>query len=153
MQAIAYPYAQNYQAMVAAGTLTDCQGLAAFASTMASISQNSSEMIESFGVLTPMQFASRIGAVASNSQAVFLNTGQASGYAPAYQNSTPDGGYGDPSWNGDQGHHFAAFFQFGYLYGPVAGAAAVDIFEGAEALLNGGPLNQGDVNLGRRPFE
>jgi hypothetical protein len=77
-----------------------------------------------------------------------------SGFAPQYQNDPPD----FQNWNGDQTHHFAAFFRVGYNKLTLSGKPALT-FEGAEAFLGcikklvGGrpeaePLNQSDVQLG-----
>ena len=105
--------------------------------------------MSAFGALVPGQFASKLSGLKywSNSS-VPLNIGSASGYDPSYQNTTPDGRAGDPSWNGDQAHHFAAFLEFGYQWGAFAGAIAAADFEAAEALLSGSSTNYGDVRLG-----
>src|SRR5437016_8208076 len=58
---------------------------------------------------------------------------------------------GDANWNGDQGHHFAAFFQYGYKYGGAAGSIGSAVFELLQAALGsvaGKTLNMGDVQLG-----
>jgi hypothetical protein len=133
---------------VAAGTLSDCQGLAAFASTMAGLYGNSDNaaFVQSFGVLVPQISATQIGGIPSNTNAVYLNTGQASGYQSIYQNTTPD----NPStgWNGDQGHHFAAFFEFGFQYGGSLGAITSAVYEWAQAFGGSSGLNMGDIQLG-----
>ena len=78
---------------------------------------------------------------------VGLNTGQASGFRGDYQNTLPDGRRGNPSWNGDQAHHFAAFFQFGYRHRATAGENASSILEYFQGL-DSGVMNLGDVRLG-----
>jgi hypothetical protein len=47
----------------------------------------------------------------------------------------------------DQGHHFAAFFQFGYCYvlGDTEASAALEI---AQSVMRGQSLNTGDIRLG-----
>jgi hypothetical protein len=100
--------------------------------------------VNNFGVLTP-HGGSSIAGIAWNSHPVALNTGKPSGYQTKYQNTLPDNPI--TGWNGDQGHHFAAFFQFGYKYGAAAGsvtAFATEWWQGLES----GVLNAGDVALG-----
>ena len=142
----AWKLAQSYQTKVRAGKMTDCQALAAFSDDAASVSQTPEQFIKDFGVLIPGILVSQAGLKYYSSAAVALNTGQASGYQRDYQNSTPD----NPAtgWNGDQGHHFAAFFEFGYLYGNAAGNNMASLYEQVQGLRDGG-TNQGDVELGK----
>ena len=51
-------------------------------------------------------------------------------------------------WNGDQGHHFAAFFEYGYEHPDLGVFFAPGAFEGLEAWLKDQKLNMGDVALG-----
>lgn len=53
------------------------------------------------------------------------------GYGVGYQNTRDD----SPDGNGDQGHHFAAFFELGYLYPNAPGGFLAEAFEWGEALL------------------
>jgi hypothetical protein len=150
-QEIARGTADAVQSLVAEGAYSDCEGLAAFASDMSTtFGNNKDKFVASFGILTPRDVASRVGAgagVTSSSSPVFLNSGQASGYKTGYQNTTPDNA--STGWNGDQGHHFAAFFQLGYQLGGTAGSVTSAVFELLQATLttNSG-LNMGDVQLG-----
>jgi hypothetical protein len=80
--------------------------------------------------------------IVSSRNSVELNTGQASGYLAQYQNTTPDNP--KTGWNGDQGHHFAAFFQVGYQYGATQGSMLASLWE----RLEGTPGNRGDIALG-----
>ena len=144
-QNIAYVVAAKLAKLVDKGHWTDCEALAEFADEMAGMTSSKDAFVEAFGVLVPKQLATQVGRVPWNSRPVYLNTGQPSGYAPEYQNTTPDGRTGDPSWNGDQGHHFAAFFEYGYQ-NPGSGSSTAYWFEVLEGFR--GTFNQNDVNLG-----
>jgi hypothetical protein len=97
-------------------------------------------------VLVPNVIASQVGLTYWNTQAVILNTGQASGYAKIYQNTVPD----NANNNGDQGHHFAAFLELGYQFGGDGSLASIAsaVYEYAQALGQGATLNKGDIQLG-----
>jgi hypothetical protein len=105
------------------------------------------DLVRALRILVPTQPSSSMLKYTTNSP-VFLNTGPASGYLAVYQNTTPDNPV--TGANGDQGHHFAAFFEFGYHFGALAGtgaSAAFELFEAAFGTLNG-TLNMGDIQLG-----
>jgi hypothetical protein len=140
----AYPFAQTIQNLVKSGAMTDCEGLAAFTGTVATISRSTSDFIQSFGVLIPQTAAGSSAGIPWNSKAVLLNTGQSSGFDPLYQNSPDD----TPGWNGDQGHHFAAFLAYGYLHSSTAEIAAIG-YEIAQGLFSwSSGTNFGDIMLG-----
>jgi hypothetical protein len=65
-----------------------------------------------------------------------MYAGGANGFSSSYQNTVPDSAAG----NGDQAHHFAGFFEYGFLYGYDGGVGAA-AFEAAEAALKGTSLN------------
>ena len=150
----AYQAAQSAQLLVKLGYMTDCQGLAALAQYFADQSATTQQFVNDFGVLTP-KGGSSVAGIAWNSNPVYLNLpGESSGYQTQFQNTVPD----NPTtgWNGDQGHHFAAFFEFGFKYGNLLGgtlgsaagavtAFALEYFQGPT---EGNVLNQGDINLG-----
>ena len=143
-QEIAYAFALVDQKLVADGKLTDCQALVAFASVMASVQSGASAFVQSFGVLIPQTTAGALAGIPQNSNSVSLNTGQQSGFVPLYQNTPND----QPGWNGDQGHHFAAFFAYGFLH-PSSGLTAATFYEIGQALGNGSlDVNTGDIVLG-----
>jgi hypothetical protein len=127
--------------------MNDCEALAEFSETVADGSRNNDQFIRDFSVLVPSTWATTtlpgIG-IPSNTASVALNLGQASGYSAAFQNSPPD----NPQTNGDQGHHFAAFFEYGYLHSAGNGAAAAITLEGIQALFGLKSVNTGDINLG-----
>ncbi len=124
----------------------DCQALADFADAASSNGGSATQLSRAFGILTPVIFFGDVGGISSVSKPVFLNSGEPGGFQDPLQNTIND----DPKagQNGDQGHHFAAFFQFGYLYGSGAlGAAAAYAYEFGQGLANGG-TNYGDIKLG-----
>jgi hypothetical protein len=136
-----------YQFAVKQGDVSDCDALAAFAANLAQNTNDPNIFVEDFSVLVPSAGATSFF-IETSSYPVALNTGQASGYLSQYQNTLPD----NPTtgWNGDQGHHFAAFFELGYEYS-VAGlspgslaAFALEYIQGMDS----GVMNVGDVNLG-----
>jgi hypothetical protein len=68
---------------------------------------------------------------------VLLNSTQApSGFRSQYQDQIP---------NADQAHHFAAFFQLGFVNGADIGSWLAKVYEQGERT----PDNSGDINLGR----
>jgi hypothetical protein len=138
--------ALEIQNLVNKGTISDCEGLAEFADAAAAESgKNASAFIADFGLLTPSQLASILTpGVSTGNPSVPLNTGQQSGYLPPFQNTQPD----NPYTNGDQGHHFAAFFQVGFFWGGAVAAALALDFEVLEAGGNFQNLNMGDIRLG-----
>jgi RHS repeat-associated protein len=148
-QAIAANDAASLAGKVFRGQMTDCQALAQFADDNAA--KSSTAFFQSFGVLTPSQFGTDVSDIASSTSPIKLNSGQASGFQSEYQNTTPD----NPTsgWNGDQGHHFAAFFQLGQEWNPPASYIGSALFEVGESLLHlikgqGWDLNDGDIRLG-----
>jgi RHS repeat-associated protein len=142
--------ASGLKAKVAAsgGRYTDCDALADFAGIAADRSQNDRQFMSDFGALVPEQAASSVLRYYSK-VAVLLWSAGPSGFAKAFQNSTDD----SPKGNSDQGHHFAAFFEFGYQYGGDIGGVATNIFELTESFIasmkgQGFNLNSGDMVLG-----
>ena len=126
--------------------MTDCEALARFAEAAANSALTDSEFVRDFGVLTPNVTVATLapGIASSISPVALWTSGEPSGYASQFQNTLDDTSTG----NGDQGHHFAAYFQFGWNYGASAGSTASWWGEQIQALKRGEPLNQGDVNLG-----
>jgi RHS repeat-associated protein len=93
-----------------------CDALADFANGLADSNLTPIQFAQAFTTpLVPRQFATLAGGLlyySGSPQTVFLWSSGPSGYAASYQNTTPDSTAG----NGDQGHHFAAFFEFGFLH-------------------------------------
>jgi hypothetical protein len=141
--------ARAYSSAVSQGYVSDCNALADFAQNLVQTGASASTLVQDFGVLTPSAgLTGFVPGISSTSNPVQLNTGQSSGFLSQYQNTLPD----NPAtgWNGDQAHHFAAFFQFGYVYSLLGfgpGAIASFALEYAEGL-DSGIMNLGDVNLG-----
>jgi RHS repeat-associated protein len=123
--------------------VNDCEALANFASDVAAdlIAQGditSGSFVESFGVLVSEEhpivgivsiLGMPIDSTPIGAYTEIGNHGLPSGYQTQYQ---------DNQAQQDQGHHFAAYFQFGYLYGTslsTLGAFATDI------------ANPGDIRL------
>jgi len=129
---------------VEAGRMTDCEGLAAFAKYAGQYYAGTTEdFVRSFGVFVPANSRSvklvnvlTGGAIASSTNFLLcMPTGQ-SGFRTEYHDSL--------SPHQDQVHHFAAFFQFGYVAGALEGEIAaylIDLF------------NPGDVRLGMKAAE
>jgi RHS repeat-associated protein len=142
-QMVAWGIADDIARQVNAGQITDCEGLTAFADSMAGQFSNPADFVEAFGVFVPLSDASVKKAndhgihVAANTNWVTMLQGMpgaASGFKSVYQESLD-------KINPDQTHHFAVFFQIGYNAGGDIGAAAAiwhDI----------SPLNTGDIALG-----
>jgi hypothetical protein len=122
--------------------MTDCQGLAAFASAMATVMGSVADFVNAFSVLTPAASGESTFGVSWNSEPVFFGgaAGQTSGFSLQYQD-----GYGSTAGpnSSDQGHHFAGLFQFGYQNPTLSGIGAFgyEYYEGTTE-------NQGDINLG-----
>jgi len=141
--------AAKLRSQVIAG-MNDCDALADYADYNSGKSM--SAFFNSFGILTPAQFGTDLAGIATSNSPTLLNVGQPSGYQVQYQNVPPD----SPTSNGDQGHHFAAFFQLGYQWSSFPswfGTVASNIFEVGESLVNlvkngSFTLNTGDINLG-----
>ena len=146
----AYAYANALrQAVKTLSNYNPCDALADFADGLADAVTTINQFVEDFGVLVPDQFASKAGLLYYNSNPVYLWSSGPSGYSAAFQNTVNDSANG----NGDQGHHFAAFFEFGYLHPNEPGGAIATAFEWAEAGFGvKGPVNQGDINLGTAAF-
>ncbi len=111
-----------------------------------------SSYVGGLGLLTDAQVAAVANAL--NGQTitdtlVYLWSSGSSGYVTPYQNTVDD----SPKGNGDQGHHFAAFFEYGYLHLNAPGGGGATVFEWLEALVGGGPANDGDINLGMVAFQ
>lgn len=126
------------------GELTDCEALTAFATQTAESlnfqgSNISSYFVQDFGTLVQgnhlvVQAANALGISVSNTPTpIYFWSGGESGFAPQYRDNSPQ--------FQDQGHHFAAFFQFGYQAGAAWGNVAATLLD---------LLNPGDRELGRR---
>lgn len=131
------------------GTLKDSEALAAFATERASALaiqgvNVASYLVQDFGVFVdedhPMvKLANAAGApVAAVRDPVYLRPVGESGYKPEYRDHILP--------RSDQAHHFAAFFQFGYVAGEWLGRLAA-------ILTNLFPDNPGDRALGQRAAE
>jgi hypothetical protein len=147
--AIAANDAASLAGKVFSGQMTDCQALAQF--TDDNSAKSTTAFFQSFGVLTPSQFGTGFSGIASATGYITLNAGQASGFQSQYQNTAPDNPV--TGWNGDQGHHFAAFFQLGQEWAPPSSYIGSALFEVGESLVNlvkgqGWDLNDGDIRLG-----
>ena len=131
--------ARLLQHFVTMGLENDCQALADFSDFAAQGGTTASQFDKDFSVLTPNQFPVNIipgiqGSSGSNLVALNV-TSQPSGFGDLFQDEDP---------TADQAHHFAAFFQLGFAYGPLAGAAAAKAWETME----GTSGNTGDIDLG-----
>jgi len=124
---------------------SDCQALADFADAAAQGGATAQQFKADLAILTPNQFPVYLipGVQGSGGMnlTILNNVGATSGFATAFQD-----GYGTSAGpnNQDQAHHFAAFFQLGFSYGPGVGAAAADWWE----KLEGTAGNLGDIALG-----
>ena len=117
----------------------DCVDMSNFASEAALVyGGDAAKTVDAFGILTPNNRFLQLAAIQTSSQPVLFGTGLKSGYLPQYRNS-------DVDVNGDQGHHFAAFFQIGFRGGIGAASAAAVALEMAEGISS--PFNYGDVSL------
>jgi hypothetical protein len=141
-QTTAYRLALTDAGFVKQGSMTDCQALASFATSMATLFSDNTDFVNTFGVFVPLkdpsvQYANSHGiTMAANTKPVIMlpaGTG-ASGFDPKYQESID-------KVNVDQVHHFAAFFELGYSARFLGGAAAA-IYKDIS------PYNPGDINLG-----
>jgi hypothetical protein len=132
--------------------MDDCDALANFARDVAATTQNATQFVQDLSVLIPETFLDSLPLVGLKwwtSSPVILNTGQASGYQAEYQNTLPDHPeLGPVLGNGDQGHHFAAYLEFGFQYGGAAGDIGSYLGELLQSV-GSGNLNQGDILLGR----
>ena len=142
-QAVAYGFAETDKSLVQQGILTDCKGLAAFAGAMAQLLPSASDFVAAFGVLVSFYEGEQYAGVQWNDNPVTLggNVGEASGFAAQYQNNY---GSSEGPDNSDQGHHFAAFLQWGFA-APALVPIGPSLFEAIQGTLT----NQGDINLGQ----
>jgi RHS repeat-associated protein len=126
------------QQLVDNGNSSDCDALADFANFASDLAPDARSFEMAFGVLTPSQFpVTLIPGVSTSAGDVRLNrNGSPSGFAPQYQDEIP---------NADQAHHFAAFFQLGYMYGSMVGSIAATWWE----KLEGTAGNIGDIDPDR----
>jgi len=116
--------------------------LAAYAAT--NFSSTKDEFVLSFGVFVPashpmVKLVNLItgGAIASSSDAIFYTPhGGRSGFKKEYQDSLSPGS--------GQVHHFAAYFQFGFIAGALEGEYAARLTDWN---------NIGDINLGVKASE
>jgi RHS repeat-associated protein len=126
---------------VKAGKESDCDALADYIDAVAESldgQKSAAEQLKSAtALLMPNQFpVYLIPGVNGNSNYQALNPNVApSGFQSQFQDQDP---------NADQAHHFAAFFQLGFVYGASVGASAASWWE----KLEGTPGNAGDINLG-----
>ena len=126
---------------VKTGLETDCQALADFIQAVTDPLEGSKsapqQLKAAISALTPNQFpVPLIPGVTGNAGYVALNNGSSpSGFSSQFQDQIP---------NADQAHHFAAFFQLGFVYGASVSASAASWWE----KLEGTAGNVGDINLG-----
>ena len=126
---------------VTTGVESDCDALADYVDGVAEGLQNSKtaakDLKRAISLLTPNQFpVPLIPGVTGNPVYVALNpNGAASGFQGQYQ---------DQIQNADQVHHFAAFFQLGFVYGGDVATSTASWWE----KLEGTAGNAGDINLG-----
>jgi hypothetical protein len=132
---------KSLQQLVKRGLETDCEALADYVDQVAQGlegSQGAAQQLKASLVqLTPNQFpVYLIPGLGGNSAYTALNANQSpSGFQTQFQDQIP---------NADQAHHFAAFFQLGFVYGAGTGALAATWWE----RLEGTAGNVGDINLG-----
>ena len=127
--------------LVKKGVETDCDALADYVDAVAEGLQdtkNAAQQLKAaLGLLTPNQFpVPLIPGVNGNGAYMAINDGSSpSGFQTQFQDQIP---------NADQVHHFAAFFQLGFVYGGDVATSAASWWE----KLEGTAGNVGDVNLG-----
>jgi RHS repeat-associated protein len=130
---------------VRAGKLTDCEGLAMFATYAGTYyAGTKEEFVRSFGVFVPanhpmVKLVNLIagGAIASSPDAIpYRPYGGRSGFKSEYRDSLAP--------TSDQVHHFAAYFQFGFIAGALEGEFAAYLTDWN---------NPGDINLGVKASE
>jgi hypothetical protein len=135
--------ANQLQRSVSNGVENSCQALADFAQVAAGQDGVSKDaFVNDFQVLTPnLTVVKLIPGVYGTNQYVNLNTkGLPTGFAPQFVDSQIP--------NSDQGHHFAAYFQLGYVWTALSGKVLGPVYEFAEGLISGASTsNPGDVNL------
>jgi hypothetical protein len=124
-----------------------------FIRDVAANTRTAAQFVQALAVLIPETTIGSLpglGLTWWNASPVFLNTGQASGYLQQYQNTFADHPeLGDILGNGDQGHHFIAFLEYGFLHGGTIANLVAYLYEVGQAAGNGGQLNQGDIRLGQ----
>jgi RHS repeat-associated protein len=121
---------------------TECQALVGFANAVGQ-SATAYQFVRDLGVLAPNTTAAKAGLSYWNTAAVSLyNHAGDNGFIPGFQNTLPDSTAG----NGDQVHHFAAFFEYGFANGAFAGGVMALAFEQVEGWNSS--VNDGDVSLG-----
>ena len=134
----------NLRGLVKSGAETDCDALADYIDGVAEGLQFTKSAAQAQGLkaamvlLTPNQFPiPLIPGVGGNSGYQALNSGSSpSGFQSQFQDQIP---------NADQAHHFAAFFQLGFVYGGDVATSAASWWE----KLEGTAGNSGDINLGK----
>lgn len=100
--------------LIANGDITECEGLALFADSAAEQGGTLGGFISSFGELTPTTtIGTVVPGISAGGQNLAVNGTSAAG--GGFKGLFQDGG--------DQSHHFAAFFQIGFLYGETLGGA------------------------------
>lgn len=122
------------------GLETDCQALADYIQAVVDGFSNAKEasrgLKHAMALLTPNHFPVILIPGVTGSGGRSINDKAAgSGFQRQYQDENP---------NADQIHHFAAFFQIGYTYGPITGVEAAVYWEALEGTLG----NTGDILLG-----
>jgi RHS repeat-associated protein len=136
--------ASSIGAEVKAGRMTDCEGLAAFAKYAGQYyAGTTEEFVRSFGVFVDsghpvvkvVNFLTG-GAIASSPYLVWYKPFGESGFKSQYKDSLKP--------YQDQVHHFAAFFQFGYVAGALEGEIAAYLSDWN---------NPGDIDLGIKASE
>ena len=121
---------------------TECQALAGFANAIGEGTPKNL-FVEDLGVLVPNTMAAKLGLNFWNTNPVSMYNGDDNGFSSTYQNTVPDSASG----NGNQEHHFAAFFELGYAIGALPASQVAYWFEQFEDIL--GPPNAGDIALGQ----
>ena len=139
--------------------MNDCQGLASYVATIADPlsyldpATAAKKLDTAMVILTPSLDVSGVRvplppSVSSTSSSGglvnFNDYSQPNGYLPEYQDGFGSGANSSQISTADQGHHFAAFFQLGFVYGASVGASSASFLE----MLQGSASNQGDINLG-----
>lgn len=139
-QAALNEYARGLANDVKEGRTNQCQALASYAD--AAEENNTADFLSNaFDIFIGAgSFVSATSTGATQFPVKFESGANATGFKPEFENSD-----GDLS---DQVHHFAGFFQLGFLYGATLGAMGASIYERLTAP-SGRPANQGDVNLGK----
>jgi RHS repeat-associated protein len=140
IEKVSHDIADSWAAKVIAQQLSDCQALAGFAGSLAKwYSGSLDSFVSGFGALVDARSlpATLVGIQTSQNYVLLQpsNTYK-SGFKQDFRDTLIP--------NSDQGHHFAAFLQFGYKFGSTAASLASSANELANML-----VNRGDIELGK----